>query len=193
MITHLQGKLVEKNPTELVVECNGVGYLLNISLYTYEQLGADENIKIFTHLLVREDAQILYGFAQTTERDLFLKLISVSGIGAGTARTMLSSLSPEQIIQAIASEDVNTIKGVKGIGLKTAQRVIIDLKDKLNDVAAAANNLVLKGNTNQNEALSALETLGYTKKQSQKVIENIVKQEPEASVETIIKLALKKL
>lgn len=193
MITHLQGKLVEKNPTELVVECNGVGYLLNISLYTYEQLGADENIKIFTHLLVREDAQILYGFAQTTERDLFLKLISVSGIGAGTARTMLSSLSPEQIIQAIASEDVNTIKGVKGIGLKTAQRVIIDLKDKLNDVAATANNLVLKGNTNQNEALSALETLGYTKKQSQKVIENIVKQEPEASVETIIKLALKKL
>lgn len=193
MITHLQGKLVEKNPTELVVECNGVGYLLYISLYTYEQLGADENIKIFTHLLVREDAQILYGFAQTTERDLFLKLISVSGIGAGTARTMLSSLSPEQIIQAIASEDVNTIKGVKGIGLKTAQRVIIDLKDKLNDVAAAANNLVLKGNTNQNEALSALETLGYTKKQSQKVIENIVKQEPEASVETIIKLALKKL
>ncbi|MGO3707373.1 MAG: Holliday junction branch migration protein RuvA [Mesonia hippocampi] len=193
MITHLQGKLVEKNPTELVVECNGVGYLLHISLYTYEQLGADENIKIFTHLLVREDAQILYGFAQTTERDLFLKLISVSGIGAGTARTMLSSLSPEQIIQAIASEDVNTIKGVKGIGLKTAQRVIIDLKDKLNDVAATANNLVLKGNTNQNEALSALETLGYTKKQSQKVIENIVKQEPEASVETIIKLALKKL
>lgn len=193
MITHLQGKLVEKNPTELVVECNGVGYLLHISLYTYEQLGADESIKIFTHLLVREDAQILYGFAQTTERDLFLKLISVSGIGAGTARTMLSSLSPEQIIQAIASEDVNTIKGVKGIGLKTAQRVIIDLKDKLNDVAATANNLVIKGNTNQNEALSALETLGYTKKQSQKVIENIVKQEPEASVETIIKLALKKL
>ncbi|MBB4118788.1 Holliday junction DNA helicase RuvA [Mesonia hippocampi] len=193
MITHLQGKLVEKNPTELVVECNGVGYLLHISLYTYEQLGTDENIKIFTHLLVREDAQTLYGFAQTTERDLFLKLISVSGIGAGTARTMLSSLSPEQIIQAIASEDVNTIKGVKGIGLKTAQRVIIDLKDKLNDVATTANNLVLKGNTNQNEALSALETLGYTKKQSQKVIENIVKQEPEASVETIIKLALKKL
>ena len=194
MIAHLRGKLVEKNPTDIIVECNGVGYFLNISLHTFSQLPTEENIFIYTHLQVREDAHTLFGFMQKSEREVFRKLISVSGIGASTARTMLSSLTPSQVIEAIIHEDVTVIKGVKGIGDKTAQRVIIDLKDKLGEVSADVNEIVTSSrNTYKDEALSALETLGYTKKQSEKVVNRIIKNDAEASVETIIKLALKNL
>ncbi|MAN27424.1 MULTISPECIES: Holliday junction branch migration protein RuvA [Mesonia] len=194
MIAHLRGKLVEKNPTDIIVECNGVGYFLNISLHTFSQLPTEENIFIYTHLQVREDAHTLFGFMQKSEREVFRKLISVSGIGASTARTMLSSLTPSQVIEAIIHEDVTVIKGVKGIGAKTAQRVIIDLKDKLGEVSADVNEIVTSSrNTYKDEALSALETLGYTKKQSEKVVNRIIKNDAEASVETIIKLALKNL
>lgn len=194
MIAHLQGKLVEKNPTDIIVECNGVGYFLNISLHTFSQLPSEENIFIYTHLQVREDAHTLFGFMQKSEREVFRKLISVSGIGASTARTMLSALTPSQVIEAIIHENVTVIKGVKGIGSKTAQRVIIDLKDKLGEISADVNEIITSSrNTHKDEALSALETLGYTKKQSEKVVDRIIKNDAEASVETIIKLALKNL
>ncbi len=194
MIAHLRGKLVEKNPTDIIVECNGVGYFLNISLHTFSQLPAEENIFIYTYMQVREDAHTLFGFMQKSEREVFKKLISVSGIGASTARTMLSSLTPPQVVEAITHEDVTVIKGVKGIGAKTAQRVIIDLKDKLGEVSEDVNEIVTSSrNTYKDEALSALETLGYTKKQSEKVVNRIMKNDAEGSVETIIKLALKNL
>ena len=131
MITQLQGRLVEKSPTDVVIDCHGVGYFVNISLHTFAQLPTSENVKLFTHLQVREDAHILYGFSSIVEREIFRLLISVSGVGASTARTMLSSLSPQQVTEAIASSDVATIQSVKGIGAKTAQRVLLDLKDKI--------------------------------------------------------------
>ncbi|AXO80358.1 Holliday junction branch migration protein RuvA [Olleya aquimaris] len=193
MITHIQGKLVEKNPTDVVIDCNGVGYMLNISLHTFSQIPDQEFLKLYTHLQVREDAHTLYGFASTTERELFRLLISVSGIGANTARTMLSSLTPKQIREGIATEDVALIKSIKGIGIKTAQRVIIDLKDKILKIYDIDEVSVTQSNTNKDEALSALEVLGFAKKQAEKVIDKIVKVEPEANVETIIKLALKNL
>lgn len=193
MITQIAGKLVEKNPTHVVIDCNGVGYFLNISLYTFEQVPNEEFLKLYTHLQVREDAHTLYGFYTQPEREVFRKLISVSGIGASTARLMFSSLSPEEIIQAIAQADVDTIKSIKGIGAKTAQRVIIDLKDKITQVETSLEKLTFKDNTHKEEALSALETLGYTKKQAEKVVVKILKNTPDASVESIIKLALKNL
>lgn len=193
MITQLTGKLVEKNPTNVIIDCSGVGYFVNISLHTFGLLKSDENIKLFTHLQVREDSHTLFGFAEKAERHVFQLLISVSGIGASTARTMLSSLTPQQVSEAISQEDVSTIQSVKGIGLKTAQRVIIDLKDKILSVVGLDEVLPLQGNTQKEEALSALETLGYTRKQSEKVVAGILKVEPDATVETIIKHALKKL
>lgn len=193
MITHLKGKLVEKNPTYLVVECNGVGYLVNISLHTFSLINDAENIFIYIHLQVREDAHTLFGFFEKAEREVFRNLISVSGIGASTARTMLSSLAPEKVVEAIASADVATIQSVKGIGAKTAQRVIIDLKDKVSEISGLSENLTIEKNTNKNEALSALETLGYTRKKSEKIVQKIVSDNAEVSVEMIIKQALKKL
>jgi len=193
MITHIQGKLVEKNPTDVVIDCNGVGYMLNISLHTYSQIPNQENLKLYTHLQIREDAHTLYGFASTSERELFRLLISVSGIGANTARTMLSSLTPKQIREGIAVDDVALIQSIKGIGIKTAQRVIIDLKDKILKIYDIDEVSVTQSNTNKDEALSALEVLGFAKKQAEKVLDKIVKDQPEANVETIIKLALKNL
>ena len=131
MITQIKGKLVEKNPTDVVIECNGVGYQIHISLNTYSKISSNENLQLYTHLQVKEDSHTLYGFADKAEREIFRLLISVSGIGASIARTMLSSLEPVQIRDAIASSDVATIQSVKGIGAKTAKRVIIDLKDKI--------------------------------------------------------------
>jgi len=193
MITQLSGKLIEKNPTYVVIDCGGVGYEVNISLHTFELLPKDENIRIYTYFHVREDAQILYGFAEKVEREVFKKLISVSGIGTNTARLMFSSLSPAEIVEAISTADVDTIKSVKGIGAKTAQRVIVDLKDKVSEVNTSSENLTFSNNTNRTEALSALETLGYSKKQVEKIVARIVKMEPEASVEFILKQALKNL
>jgi Holliday junction DNA helicase RuvA len=193
MITQLAGQLIEKNPTNIIVDCGGVGYFVNISLHTFGLIKNEERVKIFTHLQVREDAHILFGFAEKAEREVFRLLIGVSGIGASTARTMLSSLTPQQVTEAISQGDVATIQSVKGIGLKTAQRVIIDLKDKILNVVGLDEVLLSQGNTQKEEALSALETLGYTRKQSDKVVAGILKTDPEASVETIIKLSLKKL
>lgn len=193
MITHIQGRLVEKNPTDVVIDCNGVGYLIHISLHTFSKLPTSENVKLYTHLQVREDAHTLYGFSSPTEREIFRLLISVSGVGASTARTMLSSLSPQQVTEAIAAEDVVTIQSVKGIGLKTAQRVILDLKDKILKVYGLEDVSAVSSNTNKNEALSALETLGFARKQAEKVCDKIVQQNPDATVEMIIKQALKNL
>ena len=193
MITQIEGKLVEKNPTQVVVDCNGIGYEINISLYTFSSLSSDENIKLFTHLQVREDAHILYGFFTVLERAVFRLLISVSGIGTSTARTMLSSLTPAEIQQAIGTEDVATIQGVKGIGLKTAQRVIIELKDKIKTLQGTDEIPVFKSNTIKEETLSALEVLGYSRKASEKVVDKLIQGDPDGSVEELIKSALNKL
>ena len=193
MITQIKGKLVEKKPTQVVVDCNGIGYEINISLYTFSSLSSDENIKLFTHLQVREDAHILYGFFTILERAVFRLLISVSGIGTSTARTMLSSLTPAEIQQAIGTEDIATIQGVKGIGLKTAQRLIIELKDKIKSLQGTDEIPVFKNNTIKEETLSALEVLGYSRKASAKVVDKLVQGEPDSSVEELIKSALNKL
>ena len=193
MITHIQGRLVEKNPTDVVIDCNGVGYFINISLHTFSELPTSENVKLFTHLLIRDDAHTLYGFSSVAEREIFRLLISVSGVGASTARTMLSSLAPEQVLDAIAQNNIVTIQSVKGIGSKTAQRVVLDLKDKILKVYGLSSISTGTSNTNKNEALSALETLGFVRKQSEKVVDAIVKENPQASVEMIIKQALKNL
>ncbi|MBN4070100.1 Holliday junction branch migration protein RuvA [Olleya sp. AH-315-F22] len=193
MITHIQGKLTEKNPTNVVIDCNGVGYHLNISLHTYSQISNQENLKLFTHLHVKEDSHTLYGFSSLSEREIFRLLISVSGIGTNIARTMLSSLTPKQVREGIAIEDVALIQSVKGIGLKTAQRVIIELKDKVLKVYDIDEGSISQSNTNKEEALSALEVLGYKKKQADHVVDKIIASNQDANVETIIKEALKKL
>ena len=193
MITQIRGRVVEKSPTNVVVDCNGIGYEVNISLYTFSQLTNDENIQLFTHLQVKEDSHTLFGFRTTLERAVFRLLISVSGIGTSTARTMLSSLQPAEIQQAIVNEDVAKIQGVKGIGLKTAQRVIIDLKDKIVSLYGIDEIPGIKSNTIKDEALSALEVLGYTRKASGKVVDNIIQSAPESSVQELIKAALNKL
>ena len=193
MITHIRGRLVEKSPTAVVIDCNGVGYFIHISLHTFSQLKDDESIKLLTHLQIKEDAHQLYGFATSMEREIFRLLISVSGIGTNTARTMLSSLTPKQIREGIAAEDVALIQSVKGIGLKTAQRVIIDLKDKILKIYDIDETLLISDNTNKDEALSALEVLGFAKKNSESVVVKIISNNPDASVELIIKEALKNL
>lgn len=193
MIAHIQGKLVEKSPTEVVINCNGVGYLINISLHTFGLLPNTDFIKLFTYLLVKEDSHSLYGFVEKSEREIFKLLISVSGIGANTARTMLSSLEPKQIINSLASGDVATIQSIKGIGAKTAQRAILDLKDKVLKLYDIAEVSTLSNNTNRDEALSALEVLGFVRKASEKVVDKIIAATPDATVETIIKQALKNL
>jgi Holliday junction DNA helicase RuvA len=193
MIAHLQGKLVEKTPTEVIIDCNGVGYHVNISLHTYSLLPTSDAIKLFTYLQIKEDSHTLFGFVEKSEREIFKMLLSVSGIGASIARTMLSSLEPKQIIHAIASADVVTIQSIKGIGSKTAQRVILDLKDKVLKLYDLDEVSMSQSNTNKDEALSALEVLGFIRKSAERVVEKIVKENPDATVENIIKLALKNL
>ena len=193
MITQIEGKLVEKHPTHVVVNCNGLGYEVHISLHTFSQLPDEEYIKLHTHFHVREDVQMLYGFKDTVERDIFRLLIGVSGIGTSTARTMLSSLPPDEIHAAIAGEDAVTIQSIKGIGAKTAQRVIIDLKDKVKALPAGAKIQTVSNNTFKEEALSALEVLGYPRRSAEKVIDNLVQSAPESSVEELIRKALNKL
>lgn len=193
MINHIKGKLVEKNPTFVVIDTNGVGYLLNISLNTYSQLPEDEAIYLYTHLSIKEDSHTLYGFISQTEREIFRLLISVSGVGPSIARTMLSSMTTEEIQRAIASDNVSMIQSVKGIGSKTAQRLLIDLKDKISKTYAVDEVSSTQSNTNKNEALSALEVLGFTKKHSEKVLDKILLEDKTISVEILIKKALKNL
>ena len=194
MITQLQGKLVEKNPTNVVIDCNGVGYFVNISLNTYAALPEGEAIKLYTYLQIKEDAHTLYGFLTKAEREVFVLLISVSGVGAGTARTMLSSLTAAQVRNAIVNGEIATIQSVKGIGAKTAQRVVLDLKDKMLKLQDFADAPISAVSTHKEEALTALEVLGFVRKQAEKVVDKIVQVAPESlSVEDIIKQALKSL
>jgi len=191
MITHLNGILIEKTPTNLVIECGGVGYFVRISLNTFSRITTEngKNIKIFTQLQVREDAQTLFGFYAIQEREMFNHLISVSGIGASTAILMLSALTADEIASAIVNDDVNLIKSVKGIGLKTAQRVIVDLKSKMSKIEFSAENIFTSNNTIKFEALTALSALGFDKTKSEKAINKVITDEQ--SVEDLIKAALK--
>ena len=193
MITHIRGKLIEKNPNNAIIECNGIGYILPISLQTFSNIPDKENIKLHTHLIIREDAQILYGFWEKIEREIFKLLISVSGVGPSTAITMLSSMNTKEIQHAIASEDVEKIKSVKGIGIKTAQRVIVDLKDKILKTYDISEELSIGNNTIKNEALSALEVLGFTRKKVDNIIQVILQDSPDIKLEELIKRGLKNL
>lgn len=192
MYEYIKGKLAEATPTYAVVECGGVGYYINISVNTYSKINAAADVCLYVHLIVREDAHLLYGFYSKEERALFRQLISVSGVGANTAGVMLSSMTTEEIVQAIVTENVNAIKSVKGIGLKTAQRVIIELKDKVG-AAGSAGEPLFAVNTMRDEALSALVMLGFVKVQASKVLDKIIAGGGVGSVEELIKLALKQL
>ncbi|MEY3845271.1 MAG: hypothetical protein RL293_1693 [Bacteroidota bacterium] len=191
MIGRLNGRLIEKNPTDLLIECGGVGYEVKISLNTFSQLGSEEAVQLFTKLIVREDAHILYGFANKEEREMFNHLVSVSGIGPNTAMIMLSSLVPDEIAQAILTEDVATIQKIKGIGTKTAQRVIIDLKSKVSKMELSSENIFTSNNRNRFDALNALVSLGFDKKSAEKVLDKI--DTGTQSVEELIKDALRNL
>ena len=189
MIAQLNGRLIEKNPTLLIIECGGVGYEVKISLNTFGAIKSEESVKVYTKMVVREDAQLLYGFADPIEREMFNHLVSVSGIGPNTAMIMLSSLVPEEIASAIQAEDVKTIQSIKGIGSKTAQRVIIDLKDKMLKMAFSTENIFTSNNTNHFDALTALVSLGFDKKSAEKAIDKV--STGEETVEQLIKEALK--
>ncbi|MCF8228267.1 MAG: Holliday junction branch migration protein RuvA [Bacteroidales bacterium] len=194
MFAYIKGRLTEKSPTHVVIDAGGVGYHINISLNTYSKLGSDENIRIFTHLIVREDAQILYGFADEQERELFRHLISVSGVGANTARLILSSLTGQELTDAIITGNISVLQSVKGIGGKTAQRIVIDLKDKLGKAVAGSEKLESTHNTKKEEALSGLIILGFNKNVAGKAIDKVLKEYGASiSVEEIIKKALKLL
>lgn len=193
MITQLRGKLIEIYPTNAVIDCNGVGYWVNISLNTYSTLEHEELVTIFTHLIVREDAHILYGFATKLEREIFQKLISVNGVGPASGMMIISTLSSKEIGTAIAQEDARLLQSVKGIGAKTAQRIIIDLKDKLDQNLILDVNSTSVKNKSKNEALSALEVLGIPKKSAEKIMDKILQDQPDADVEFLVKETLKKI
>ncbi len=193
MYDYLKGKLSEKNPTYIVLEVNGVGYMVNISLTTYSKIKEKEDLKIFTHFVVREDAQILFGFADKNERLLFTYLITVSGVGANTARLILSSLTTEEAYDAIVQSKANVLQGVKGIGGKTAQRIIIDLKDKLIKSGIELEKIDVAHNTIRDEALSGLLILGFNKLSAEKAIDKVLKDDKVVDVEGLIKETLKML
>ncbi|MFV0139133.1 Holliday junction branch migration protein RuvA [Empedobacter falsenii] len=193
MITQLRGKLIEIYPTNAVIDCNGVGYWVNISLNTYSTLEHEEAVTIFTHLIVREDAHILYGFATKEEREIFQKLISVNGVGPASGMMIISTLSSKEIVTAIATEDAKLLQSVKGIGAKTAQRIIIDLKDKLDQSLILDVNSTSVKNKSKNEALSALEVLGIPKKSAENIMDKILQDQPDADVEFLVKETLKKI
>jgi len=189
MINHLHGRLVEKNPAYIIIECAGVGYFVNISLTTYAAIPDKEECRIFTHLQINEDAHTLFGFADEEERKLFRSLISVSGVGASTARMILSSMSPNEILSCIVNGDVARLKSVKGIGEKTAQRMILELKDKLKKdgpVKTVVSHLRVK-----DEAMSALLTLGFNRQAVDRTVDNLLREKPAISVEDLIRQALK--
>ena len=193
MYEFIRGTLIEAAPTYVVVDCGGIGYYINISVNTYSQISQNKEVLLYLHLIVREDAHLLYGFATKEERKLFRQLISVSGIGANTAGVMLSSMTVKEIVGAIMTENVSAIKSVKGIGLKTAQRVIIELKDKVG-VGADIEDIAVPGSSEvKEEALAALIMLGFSKAQTMKVLDKIIASEGSISVEQLIKMALKQL
>lgn len=191
MLNHLTGRLIEKNPASIVVECHGVGYLLNISLNTYSKISTEENIRILVHLQITEDAHTLYGFADEDERRLFRLLITVSGIGCNTARMMLSSMNVDEIENCIVSEDVVKLKSIKGIGEKTAQRAILELKGKLKKDGVVPS--VFSHTKVKDEAMAALLTLGFARNTVDKTLDSLLKKNPVSTVEELIKQALKSL
>lgn len=195
MIEYIKGKLIEITPTDMVVECNGIGYKILISLQTYEMLHYTENITVYIHHYIREDEELFYGFGTKDERELFRLLIGVSGIGASTARMMLSSLTSEEIRNAIIAEDLNKIKSIKGIGTKSAQRLILELKDKVLKGGGSDTTALFSTSTNTatDEAVTALVMLGFTKANVNKAVAAVLKEKPDASLEEIIKLSLKRL
>lgn len=194
MITHLNGKLVEIYPSHAIVECCGIGYWVNISLNSYSKLEKEENVKIFTQFIVREDAHILFGFHSKQEREVFQKLISVNGVGPSSAMMMLSSLEIDEIVESIENADVKKLQSVKGIGAKTAQRIIIDLKDKLTDDVFNFNiNSDNSKNKSKFEALSALDVLGIPRKTAEKVMEVVSKDYPDAEADILVKETLKRI
>lgn len=193
MINYIKGTITEINPASVTIETGGIGYFVSISLNTFSKLDGKTEYKLLVHEVIREDAHQLFGFADATERDIFRLLISVSGIGANTARMMLSSLTPSEIEKAIVESNVNLLKSIKGIGLKTAQRVIVDLKDKVGKLAPAGEIFTLEDNTKRDEALSALVMLGFARSAVIKVLEKILREEKNLTVEDLIKKALKNL
>lgn len=198
MIEYIKGELTEITPAMAVIECNGLGYGINVSLNTYSAIQGKKEVKLYIYESIREDAYILYGFATKLERELFLLLISVSGIGGNTARMILSALTPSELCNVISSGNDKLLKTVKGIGLKTAQRIIVDLKDKISttDIGTSTTSAPISITANNEiyeEAIAALTMLGFAQAPSQKVVAAILKEEPEAAVEKVIKLALKRL
>lgn len=197
MIEYIKGELTEITPAMAVIECNGLGYGINVSLNTYSAIQGKKEVKLYIYESIREDAYILYGFATKQERELFLLLISVSGIGGNTARMILSALTPSELCNVISSGNDKLLKTVKGIGLKTAQRIIVDLKDKISttDIGTSTTSAPISITANNEiyeEAIAALTMLGFAQAPSQKVVAAILKEEPEAAVEKVIKLALKR-
>ncbi len=193
MYEYFSGRLVEKKPTYVIIDNQGIGYLINISLNTFEKIKDSESVKLYVHFVVREDAQILYGFADEAERFLFRALISVSGVGANTARLVLSSLTTSEAYSAISAGEASILQSVKGIGAKTAQRIVVDLKDKLIKQDFFPDKVGISHNTMKNEALSGLLILGFNKPTASKVLDKVLKQSDFDSVEALIKEALKNL
>lgn len=193
MYEFIKGRVSELTPAYVILESNNIGYMLNISLNCYSQLHNKTDVQLYTHLSIREDAHVLFGFATVSERDVFRLLISVSGVGPNTARMMLSSMMPGEVKKAIVQEDVNTLKKIKGIGAKSAQRIIIDLKDKISLSEEDSQIVAPSNNTLKNEALSALEVLGFAKKSAEKTIDKLIFAQPDMTVEELIKKALKTL
>ena len=193
MITYIKGRLIEKTPTKIVVESSGIGYEINISLNTFERILDEENIKIYTYLQRKEDSDILFGFSEKSERAIFQKLISISGIGPSTARTILSSISPKEIQDAVWSEDIDRIKSIKGIGLKTAQRLVIELKDKVELFDKKDLDLSSEMYDIKKEALLALSVLGFNKQKSEKIVSKIYFENKEIELQELIKQSLNKL
>lgn len=195
MIDYIKGQITEINPTEVILETYGIGYRILISLQTYEQLNGKNEAKVYIHHYLREDEELYYGFASKDERELFRLLIGVSGIGAATARMMLSSLTSEEIRNAILAEDINRIKSIKGIGLKSAQRLILELKDKVSKGGGADSPALFNSTANPatDEAVAALVMLGFTKANVTKAVTAVLKESPSASLEEIIKQSLKRL
>lgn len=193
MIEYLSGQLIELNPAHVVLDLNGIGYFIHVSLNTYSAIQGQKTIKLYIHQVIREDAHLLYGFYNMDERELFRMLISVSGVGANTGILFLSSLSVVEIKTAIVAGDINRLKSVKGIGLKTAQRIVVELKDKLEKEPVSGDIFISINNTTREEALSALVTLGFVRKNAEKFVDKIVRENPEKSVEQIIKDALRQM
>lgn len=193
MYEYIRGNIADISPANIVIDAGGIGYFINISLSSYSQLSGKKEARLFLHQVVREDAHILYGFSEKNERELFRSLISVNGVGASTAIMMLSSLSPDEIRSAVSTGNVAVLQGVKGIGAKTAQRIIIDLKDKIGKLHETGQILLNTDNTIRIEALSALVMLGFAKKDAEKVVSKILQEQPDVSVEALIKQALKRL